>query len=144
MAATPMISMVAARAGLDAITAKLTSTSTIAIRTGALESNCGTADSGTLLATCTFSSTAFPASTDSVSTGLATATANAITSGTAGNTGTAGHFRCKDGGGSTVQAQGTVGTSASDMIINTTTITSGDVVAITSFVITLPDGSGND
>lgn len=144
MTATPMISPVVCKAGLDAITAKWDTTSHLYIRTGALEATCGTADAGTLLATLTFSATAFPASVDGVSTGIMTATANAITSETnAPATGTAGHFRCKNNAG-TVVGQGTCGTSASDMILNTTTITAGDTVACTSFLITMPDGSGAD
>lgn len=143
MTATPMISPAVAKAGLDAITAKWDTTSHLYIRSSTLESNCGTADGGSLLATLTFSSTAFPASVDGASTGIMTATANAITSETNATAGTAGHFRCKNNAG-TVVGQGTVGTSSADMIINTTTIGTGDTVACTSFTITFPDGSGND
>ena len=145
MAATPMISPTAAKAGLDAIAAKFNSLY-INIYTGALESNCGTATSGTKLAAPQFGSTAFGASTDGSSTGIMTATANAITSDTsAANSGTAGHFRCQASNGSgTVTGQGTCGTSSADMILNTTSITSGDTIAVTSFTITFPDGSGSD
>lgn len=144
MAAAPVMSMLAARAALDAITAKFTGgAGTIEIRTGAPEATTLTADSGTLLATLTLSATAFAASTDGGSNGLATAAANAITSGTAGATGTAGHFRAKSNGG-VVIIQGNVGTSAADMILNTTTITSGDTVACTAWTATLPDGTGSD
>lgn len=146
MAATPVMSMLAARAALDAILAKLNTggAGTIEIRTGAPEATTLTADSGTKLATLTFSATAFPASADGTSNGLATGTASAITSDTnAANSGTAGHFRAKSGAG-TVILQGTVGTSAADMILNTTTITAGDTVACTSYVVTLPDGTGSD
>lgn len=145
MAANPMISMARARAMLDNFTGNLNSYF-INIWTGAIPSNCGASEAGTQLAAPQFGATAFAASTDPGSTGLATATANAITSDTnADATGTAGHFRLSstDGGG-TVVAQGTCGTSAADMILNTTSITSGDTVAVTSFVITLADGSGND
>lgn len=145
MAATPVISMLAARAALDAITAKFTGgAGTIEIRTGAPEATTLTADSGTKLATLTLSATAFAASTDSGTTGLATAVANAITSDTnAANSGTAGHFRAKSNAG-VVIIQGTVGTSAADMILNTTTITAGDTVACTNWTVTLPDGTGSD
>ena len=145
MAATPMISPTAAKAGLDAIAAKFNSLY-INIYTGALESNCGTATSGTKLAAPQFGATAFGASTDGGSTGIMTATANAITSdASAANSGTAGHFRCQASNGSgTVTGQGTCGTSSADMILNTTSITAGDTIAVTSFTITFPDGSGND
>ncbi len=140
MAATPIMSILAAKAALDAVTAKLTSTSTIEIRSGALEATTLTADAGVLLATLTCSATAFPASS-SDGAGNALATANAITSGIAGNTGTAAHFRAKSAGG-VVIVQGTVGTASADMILNSTAITSGDTVGATSWTIKLPCGDG--
>lgn len=147
MAANPMVSMLSARAALDALLAKLNVGGTagvIKIFTGAMPATCETADSGTRLATLTLSTTAFPASTDPTTTGLATATANAITSDTnAAATGTAGYFRAYDSAGVCI-VQGTVGTSAADMILNTTSIVTGATVAITSWVVTLPDGSGAD
>lgn len=141
MAATPIMSILAAKAAVDAITALLTGTATIEIRTGALEATTLTADAGTLLATLTMSATEFAAATSATSNGLATATANAITSATAGASGTAAHYRVKNGSG-VVILQGTCGTATSDMILNSTTITSGDLVACTSFKITLPCGDG--
>lgn len=143
MAATPMISPAAAKAGLNAITA-LFNSGVIDIRSGALEGNTGDSDTGTLLSSgCTFGSTAFAAAVDGGTTGIMTSTANAIASDTnAAASGTAGHFRIKVSG--TVVAQGTCDTSAADMIFNTTTINAGDTIAITSFTISIPDGSGND
>src|SRR5262245_16907991 len=76
---------------------------TIAIRTGAQPTNVGDADQGTLLGTLTFSNPAFGAS------GTGTATASSITSDTnADNSGTAGHFRIKDGSGN-IHSDGTCG-----------------------------------
>lgn len=145
MTATPTISPVAAKAGLDAIAAGFNSYF-INIYTGSLPSNCGASEVGTKLAAPQFGATAFGASTDGTSNGIMTATANAITSDTnAANSGTAGHFRCSStNGGGTCRAQGTCGTSSADMILNTTTITAGDTIAISAFTITFPDGSGND
>lgn len=146
MATNPMISMHGARTALDAFTALFTATSHIKIYTGSIPATVETAVTGTLLSSgLAFSSTAFGASTDPGSSGLATATANTITSDTnAAASGTAGYFRCIDGGGSTGLCQGTCGTSSADMILNTTSISAGDTVACTSFVITLADGSGAD
>lgn len=144
MAATPVMSIVAAKAALDAITAIMNTGGTghIYIRTGAPPTKTTDADTGTLLATLTCSATAFGASTSATTNGLATATANAVTSDTnAAATGTAAHFRAKNGAG-TVIIQGTVGTATSDMIINTTSITAGDTVACTSWLVTLPCGDG--
>jgi hypothetical protein len=84
---------------------------------------------GTLLATLTFSSTAFGASSAAV------ITASSITSGTAGNTGTAGYFAVTTSGG-TVVFTGTCGTTGTDMIMNSTSIVSGANVSCSSFTIT--------
>jgi hypothetical protein len=146
MAANPMVSMLSARAALDALLALLNTggAGSIKIWTGSMPATCETGDTGTHLSTLPLSATAFPASTDPGSTGLATATANSITSDTnAANTGTAGYFRAYSGAGTCI-VQGTVGTSAADMILNTTSIVAGATVAITSWVVTLPDGSAAD
>lgn len=147
MAANPMMSIAAAIAGLNAILALLNAGSPpgkIKIYNGTPPVSLAASITGTLLSTLTFSTTAFPTAVDSVSTGLATATANAITSdSSAASSGTATHFRCTNAAGGGV-LQGTVGTSSADLILNTTTITAGDVVAITAFTATLPDGSGVD
>jgi len=143
MALLPVMSMIACKAGLDAITAKLTTTSHIYIRSGAQEATTLTADAGTLGSTLAMNATAFPASTSVTSNGLATATANAITSDpSAAASITAGHFRVKNNADAAVILQGNVGTSGCDMNLNTTTITITDTVAITAFTITLPCGDG--
>lgn len=140
MAATPVMSILAAKAALDAVLAKLTTTSTIEIRTGAMEATTLTADAGTLLATLTCSATAFPAST-SDGAGNASATANAVTSGIAAATGTAAHFRAKSAAG-VVILQGTVGTASADMILNSVSVISGDTVGCTSWIEKLACGDG--
>lgn len=142
MTTKPVMSVVAAKAGLDAITAKLDTTSHVKIYTGAQPASTTASEAGTLLATLAFSATAFPASTSLTSDGNITATANSIASDTnAANTGTAGHFRCWNNASTTI-LQGNVGTSGADLNLNTTSITAGDTVAITAFVITLPCGDG--
>ena len=147
MTATPIMSMAAAQAALNAATALVNAGSppgTLKIRTGTAPATAETSASGTLLSTLTFSNTSFANATDPGSSGLATATANSITSDTsAANSGTAGYFRAENAAGTCV-FQGTCGTTSADMILNTTTITTGDTVACTSFVITLADGSGAD
>ena len=147
MAANPIVSNAAAQAALNALTAlfNVGGAGNIKIFTGSAPASCETADTGTLLVELVLSSTAFAAAVDNGA-GGATATANAITAGTAGNTGTAGYFRAYPHTPTTTNAidQGTVGTSAADMIISSTSITSGDNVSATSWTITMPDGSGSD
>jgi len=64
-------------------------------------------------------------------------TLNAITAGTAGNTGTATNASIYKSDGTTLVVSGlTVGTSGSNINLSSTTITSGDSVAISSATIT--------
>jgi len=85
---------------------------------------------GTLLATLTFGATAFGASSGGV------ATANAITAGTAGNTGTAGYHALLESNGTTAVATGSVGTSGADLNFNSTSIASGASVSCSAYTIT--------
>ena len=55
--------------------------------------------------------------------------------------GTAAYFRIATQAGGTDVAQGTVGTSNADLILNTVAITAGSQVSITSAYIDLPIGS---
>lgn len=54
-------------------------------------------------------------------------------------TGTATHFRIKTQTGGTVILQGTVGTTASDMILNTVAITAGSTVSLSSGTVDVPE-----
>jgi hypothetical protein len=90
--------------------------------------------SGTLLVSLAFGATAFASAT--ASGGTVTATANSITNGTAGNTGTAGYFALLKSDDATVVATGSVGTSGADLNLSTTAIVSGAVVSCSSFTIT--------
>ena len=91
----------------------------------------GAALSGnTLLATLTFSTTAFGAASSG------SITAASITSdSTADATGTASFFRIEDSD-STFIMDGDCGTSGSDLNLDTTSISAGATVSISSFVIT--------
>lgn len=120
-------------AGVNTMTALLNSGGVIQVYTGGQPANDGGL-TGTLLVTLTFGSTAFATATASAN--VVTATANAITSGTAGNTGTAGYFALVKSDLSTVVATGSVGTSGADANFSTLSIVSGSVVACSSFTIT--------
>jgi hypothetical protein len=113
---------------MNAVTALLNSGS-LKIYTGS-QPAINASPAGTLLATLTFGSTAFGNSSSG------TATANAITSGTAVATGTAGCFVLEESGG-TIVANGSVGTSGADLNLNSTSITSGATVSCSSFTVTL-------
>jgi hypothetical protein len=64
-----------------------------------------------------------------------TITLGAVTSGTAGASGTAAFFRIVKSDGTTVVMDGSVGTSGSDLNLNTTTIASAQTVSITAGTI---------
>lgn len=93
----------------------------------------------TLLAQLAMDSTAaFGAATDG--TGKATITAAAIADDESANaSGTAAFFRVLTQSGGTVICQGTCGTSDADLVMDTTSITSGSTVSITSFTIDVPE-----
>ena len=107
------------------------------IYSGTRPTDADTALSGnTLLAELTFGATAFPASSGGV------LTANAITSDSAAdNTGTASFARCFESDGTTAICDMSVGTSGTEVILNTTSIVAAAVVSCSSFTITNPVGS---
>lgn len=81
-----------------------------------------------LLAELRFNATAAPAASGGV------LTFNAITSDSSANaTGTASWFRCLKSDGSTVVMDGSVGTSAANLILATTSIVAAQVVSCSSF-----------
>lgn len=122
-------------AAVNAFTALMNS-GFLKIYTGAQPALNG-AVTGTLLATLTFGATAYATAT--ASGGIVTATANTITSGTAGNTGTAGYFALVKSDNTTVVATGSVGLSSADLNLNTLSITTGNNVSCSSFLITMPE-----
>jgi hypothetical protein len=92
-----------------------------------------TAASGTLLAELRMNATAFAAASGGV------ITANAITGdASADNTGTAGWFRILKSDGTTALWDGDVSTSGAELNLNSTAISSGAAVDITSLTVTLP------
>ena len=129
------ISNAAASAAADAVTA-LVNGGTLRIYSGTKPAGVDTALSGnTLLAQLAFGSPAFGAASNGV------ATANAITAdSSADNTGTATFFRAFASNGTTAVFDGEVGTSGSDLNLNSTSIQAGAEVSVTSFTYTQPKG----
>lgn len=123
----------AVNASAEAVGA-LCNSGTINIYDGTQPSTADTAvSSQTLLAVCTFGSTAF----GSASAGAITA--NAITKDSSANaTGTASWFRVLESDGSTTVFDGSVGTSDADCIVATTSVVSAAEFSITSMTYTQP------
>lgn len=123
-----------ANATLNTMAARLNG-GTIKIYTGSQPAvNVGV--TGTLLATLTFSATAF--ANASASGGVSTAAANSITSGVAGNTGTAGYCAFVDSS-SAVVFTGTVSLTSGNLVLNSLTISSGVTVSCSAYSLTLSE-----
>lgn len=136
MALNTIISVAARNAMCDALVDLLDAGSgaaTIKLYTGTQPAGPGTAvGAQTLLGTLTCSDPAF----GSASSG--TATASAITSDTTADaTGTATWFRAADSNGLAV-IDGSVGTSAADLILDSVSIVAGGTIAVTAWTITMP------
>lgn len=123
------------KAKLDALDAQLGASPLLRIYSGTAPADADAALSGnTLLAELAMSATPFAAA---AGTGTVTKTANAITSdASADATGTATFFRIYKSDGVTCRVQGSVGTSGADLNLNSTAITAGGTVAVSSLVIT--------
>ena len=135
MAADPRLTNAAASAAADAVVDLIDAggAGTIKLYTATIPTDANTAIGGqTLLATLTFSATAFGAASNGV------ATASAITSDTtADNNGTCTWARIASGAGTTIMDV-TVGTSGEDINFNTNVIAAGATVAITALTYTQP------
>lgn len=130
------ISTAARNAACDAIVDLLDAgagAGTLKIYTGSQPASAQDAETGTLLATFTLPDPVFGAAATGV------ATANAISNATGAAAGTAGWFRAEDSTGANV-IDGSVGTSGADLNLNTTTISVGLTVSITSWTVTMPAG----
>lgn len=130
MSASFTVSIVSANKALDAVLDQLNA-GYVKVYTGTRPATVDTAlSSNTLLATLGFSATAFAAAS------ARSKTANAISSDTdADASGTATWFRAYKSDGTTAICDGNVGTSAADMIIDSTTVTAHGTVACSSLVI---------
>ncbi len=120
-------------ARLDTIESTIGTSAILRIRTGAAPANCGTADSGTVLAEMTL-----PSDWMAAASGGSKALSGTWQDASANAAGTAAHFRIYDSGGTTCHLQGTVTATSGggDMELNNTSIAIGQTVTITSFTLT--------
>lgn len=135
MAAVPKFSNVCVSAEADAVGNALNS-GKLRIYDGVQPATADTAvGAQVLLAELTFGADAFPAAAAGV------ITANAITQDSSANaTGTATWARILASDGTTVWFDGSVGTSAANVILNTVSIVSGAAVSCSSLVLTVSKG----
>lgn len=120
-------------ARLDAIESTIGTSAILKIRTGAAPADCAAADSGTVLSTVTLPSDWMAAASSG-----SKAKAGTWEDTSADATGTAGHFRIYDSGGTTCHIQGTVTATGGggDMEVNNTSFASGQDFLITTFTLT--------
>ena len=115
---------------LDAIETQGGTSAVLKIRTGSAPADCGTADSGTVLATLNLPSDWMAAASGGAKTKTGT-----WTDSSADATGTAGHWRLYASDGTTVLAQGTVTATGGggDMTVDSTSFTAGQVFTVNTF-----------
>lgn len=120
-------------AWLDQIESTIGASAILRIRTGSVPANCGTADSGTILAELTL-----PSDWMAAASGGSKTLSGTWQDTSANNTGTAAHFRVYDSGGSTCHIQGTVTATGGggDMTLDNISINSGQQVTVTGFTLT--------
>lgn len=106
-------------------------TAKLQVRSGAVGATPDTA-SGTLLAEFSLPNPCFGNSSSG------TATANAISDVTGAANGTVGHIRVLDRNGNALWDNDDVGTSGTQVVLNTLTISTGLTVSVTSWTVTMP------
>lgn len=105
------------------------------ILSGSPPANCGTADSGTVLATLTL-----PSDWMAAASGGTKAKSGTWQDTSADNTGTAGYFRIYDSGGTTCHMQGTVTATGGggDMTVDNVSFAAAQSFTINTFTLTAP------
>lgn len=119
---------------LDAIETGTGTTAVLKIWSGALPANCAAADAGSTLASITLASDWAAAASG----GTKALSGLPVSDASADNSGTAVHFRLYASNGTTCHMQGTVGTSAADLIVDSTSFTAGQTFNITAWTWTAP------
>lgn len=120
-------------ARLDQVESTIGTSPVLQILTGSVPANCAAADGGTVLVQVALPSDWMNNASASSKTKLGSWTA------TASSTGIAAHWRIYNTGITTCHAQGTFGTSAADMIGDSTNFTSGQSFTVNTFTL----NSGN-
>lgn len=120
-------------AKLDAVETAIGASAVLKIRTGAQPANCGTADSGTVLATLNL-----PSDWMAAASGGTKILAGTWTDASADATGTAAHFRLYATDGTTCHMQGTVTATlgGGDMTVDNTSFSTGQTFNVTQFTWT--------
>ncbi len=127
------LSVAVRNARLDAIETAIGASAVLKIRTGAAPANCGTADSGTVLATLSLPSDWMAGASNG-----SKALSGTWEDTSADNAGTAGHFRLYASDGTTCHMQGTITATGGggDMTLDNVVLAAGQAFSITAFTLT--------
>lgn len=130
------LSVASRNALLDAIETAIGASAILKIRSGAAPANCGTADSGTVLATLSLPSDYMAAASSG-----AKAKSGTWEDTSADASGTAAHFRLYASDGTTCHIQGSVSASGGggDLIVDNVVFAAGQPFSITAFTLTAPN-----
>lgn len=141
MATAPFITQAVAQSLLDAFETAANAGTAAVIRglSGSAPANADAAETGTLGFVLTCSAAIFTSKTDTGSAARGTF-ATITQDSSADNSITLTYFRILTQSGGTVVFQGSAGTSAADMIINTVSITAGSAVTCSSATLDVPEG----
>jgi hypothetical protein len=118
---------------LNAIETAVGTSAVLKIRTGSPPTDVATADSGTVLSTLSL-----PSDWMADASGGTKAKSGTWQDSSADASGTPGHFRIYASDGTTAHIQGTVGTSGTDMIVDSSTFTAGQSFTVNTFTFTAP------
>lgn len=119
---------------LDQIETIIGTSAILKIKSGAAPANCAAADTGTVLATINLASDWAAAASG----GTKAWSGLPVTDAAADASGTAAHFRLYASDGVTCHMQGTVGTSGTDIIVDSVAFTAGQQFNITAWTWTAP------
>ena len=125
------LSVTARNARLDAIETATGTSAVLKIWSGSVPANCAASDSGTLIA-----SLSLPSDWLAAASSGSKAKSGTWQDLSCDNSGTCGHFRIYASDGTTCHIQGTVGTSGTDMIVDTASPTSGQSFTVSTFSLT--------
>lgn len=130
---TLQYSVAVRNARLDVVESTIGTSAVLKIRTGAAPANCGTADSGSVLATC-----ALPSDWMAAASGGTKALSGTWQDAAADAAGTAAHFRLYASDGTTCHAQGTVTATGGggDLQVDNVVFAVGQQFTVTSFTLT--------
>lgn len=116
----------------DSVESTIGASPVMRIRTGAAPANCAAADTGSVLATLNL-----PSDWMAAASGGSKVKSGTWQDSAADATGTAGHFRLYDSGGSTCHLQGTITITGGggDMTLDNTSLATGQTFTVTNFTI---------